>query len=380
MAELNEVKINERELNKIMEKLHMEEQTYHELLMRLSYAEKCSKETTHLESEQANLEKRIEMLKNQVPDFSEETYDKYRLLIRAEDQIKGIKKRLSKMIRYKDPSEIEFLKQKVNEYEKRLEQLKSYTTDSEIQSEKNHEIKNIETVEFIENKIKELEDKTETVKEELYKLESIKVQQGDNKIIQIVENAKISGVHAPLYKLGKVDEKYSTAIAAAIGGRMEHIVVDDSDVAVKVFEVIRSAKIGRIACIPLDKINKAPANPELPEDDGIIDFAINLINFDDIYLNAFYYALGETLVVRDDKVAKKLLHKYRMVTLDGTLYEKTGAIVGGGITLYNRFKFCTKKVCDEELFYLEHQLSELDYERNMLLRERNYVLARQNKK
>ena len=59
---------------------------------------------------------------------------------------------------------------------------------------------------------------------------------------------------------------------------------------------------------------------------GVIDFAINLIDFDDEYLNAFYYAVGETLVVEDRTIANKLIGKYRMVTLSGDLFEKSGSI------------------------------------------------------
>ena len=37
---------------------------------------------------------------------------------------------------------------------------------------------------------------------------------------------------------------------------------------------------------------------------GVIDFAINLIDFDDKYLKAFFFALGETLVVENMQAAK----------------------------------------------------------------------------
>ena len=52
---------------------------------------------------------------------------------------------------------------------------------------------------------------------------------------------------------------------------------------------------------------------------------------DDIYIDAFFYAVGETLIVEDSETAEKLMGKYRMVTLDGKLYEKSSAITGGYI-------------------------------------------------
>ena len=62
-----------------------------------------------------------------------------------------------------------------------------------------------------------------------------------------------------------------------------------------------------------------------------MDFAINLVDFDDIYIDAFFHAVGETLIVEDSDTAEKLIGKYRMVTLDGKLYEKSAAITGGYI-------------------------------------------------
>ena len=67
----------------------------------------------------------------------------------------------------------------------------------------------------------------------------------------------------------------------------------------------------------------------LPKEKGVVDFAINLIDFDDEYLHAFYFALGETVVVENETCAKKLAGKYRVVTLEGDITEKSGLITGG---------------------------------------------------
>ena len=185
----------------------------------------------------------------------------------------------------------------------------------------------------VTNELTDVEFDISAARKQLYKLEATKTaseMSSGNRAIQTVENAHLEGVHAPLYKLGNVDKEYSTALEVAVGGRMSHIVVDDPDTATSVFEIVRSAGAGRVTCIPLNKIAEAPSSLNLPREKGVIDYAINLIDFDDMYLDAFYYAVGGTLVVENDAVAKKLIRKYRMVTLDGTLYEKTGAMTGGG--------------------------------------------------
>ena len=50
---------------------------------------------------------------------------------------------------------------------------------------------------------------------------------------------------------------------------------------------------------------------------------------DDEYIDAFFYAVGDTIVVADIECAKKLIGKYRMVTLQGELLEKSGSMTGG---------------------------------------------------
>ena len=147
--------------------------------------------------------------------------------------------------------------------------------------------------------------------------------------ITTVMNANLEGVHAPLMQLGTVDEEYSTALDIAFGGRLAHIVVDDTHAAYVAMELLNSSRAGRATFIPLNKVKKAPGKLQLPKNRGVIDFAINLVDFDDMYLDAFFYAVGDTLVVEDAEAAEQLRGKYRMVTLDGKLYEKSSAITGG---------------------------------------------------
>ena len=215
--------------------------------------------------------------------------------------------------------------------------------------------------EKLSNELTDLEFDLSAARKALYKLEAnrdAREQSSGNRALQIIENAHLEGVHAPLYQLGNVDKEYATALEVAVGGRMAHIVVDKPDVATTVFEVVKSSGGGRITCIPLSKIKKAPSSLNLPREQGIIDYAINLIDFDDIYLDAFFYAVQDTIIVEDNRVAKKLQGKYRMVTLDGTLYEKTGAMTGGG-RLQTNLKFSVNDD-DSELEKYKKRLAEME--------------------
>jgi len=175
--------------------------------------------------------------------------------------------------------------------------------------------------------------------------------------IDTVINAKLKGVHAPLVKLGKVDKEYSTAMEIAIGGRMTHVVVDDEHVASVAIELLKSSNAGRATFIPLNKLKSAPTKLPLPKDKGVVDYAINLIDFEDKYLNAFFYAVGDTLVVEDLACARKLMGKYRVVTLDGEIIEKSGSMTGGSVRR-SGLKFSQNE--DEELEKFKARLKEME--------------------
>lgn len=221
------------------------------------------------------------------------------------------------------------------------------------------------------NEITDMDYDLQAARKKIYQLEAVKQANEDANLGRAVDTviaANISGVHAPLMKLGQVDEEYSTAMEIAVGGRMAHIVVDDEHVASTCIELLKSSNAGRATFVPLNKIVKCPRSLSLPKDKGVIDFAINLIDFDDEYLNAFYYAVGETLVVEDRSVANKLIGKYRMVTLSGDLFEKSGSITGGAVRKTG-LKFAQNS--DSEIDTLKSRLKDMESKYAALISKRS---------
>lgn len=191
--------------------------------------------------------------------------------------------------------------------------------------------------------------------------------------IDTIMNAKLRGVHAPLAQLGTVDKEYAVAMEVAFGGRMAHVVVDDEHVASVAIELLKSSNAGRATFIPLNKIKKAPSRLQLPKDKGVIDFAINLVDFDDEYIDAFFYAVGDTIVVEDIECAKKLIGKYRMVTLQGDLLEKSGSMTGG-TRLRTGLSFSQND--DDELNKFKDRLKELEQKLGSLENKKSSLEAK----
>ena len=296
----------------------------------------------------------------------------------------------TKLIQEKLPLEndLKILKDKLSQAKETVETLEKFKSEFNTEKDKRElEIKNleneIEDLKIVQTKLmndaqtnkSDLEDINFQIDALLRKITTLKTQkevqrENSNYAVDYVIKSDIKGVHAPLVKLGKVDKEYALALETAIGGRMEHIVVENEYVASSAIEILKSSGAGRATFIPLNKIRKAPTSLNLPKDNGVIDFAINLIDFNDIYLDAFFYAVGETLVVEDESVARKLMGKYRMVTLTGEIYEKTGSITGGKARRSGP-KFSQND--DDELEKLKLKHKELENTYNNAIKEKSDI-------
>lgn len=201
----------------------------------------------------------------------------------------------------------------------------------------------INAIKAIKKELSELEVKRQKEYRRLMQFEANKKAAEDanfGRAVDAVLNAGIPGIHKTLAQLGKVEKEFTIALETAMGGRMKSIIVDNEHVGAEAIEYLKQSRSGRATFLPLNKIKYYVPSCKLPNIDGVIDFAVNLIEFDNLYKNAFYYALGETLVVEDIESAKPLMGEFRMVTLDGALIEKSGAMTGGSNSR-NNLKFAS---------------------------------------
>ncbi|HIH69301.1 chromosome segregation protein SMC [Methermicoccus shengliensis] len=150
-------------------------------------------------------------------------------------------------------------------------------------------------------------------------------------LLKARDRGELQGIYGTIAQLGEVDQRYALALEIAAGGRLQSIVVDSDADAAECIEYLKSKKLGRATFLPLNKMERARAL-RAEGKDGIVDFAINLVRFEPKFAPAFWYVFRDTLVVEDLDTARKLMGAHRMVTLDGELVEKSGAMTGGHIT------------------------------------------------
>jgi chromosome segregation protein len=176
----------------------------------------------------------------------------------------------------------------------------------------------------------EIEDELNAAQQEYAELEA-KAGQSEGsygRAVTTILNGGIDGVHGTVAQLGSVSNQYATACETAAGGRLANVVTDDDQVGQRCIEYLKSRNAGRATFLPITKMHQRSL-PSLPSHDGVVDFAYNLVDFDSEYAGVFSYVLGDTLVVEDIETARELMGEFRIVTLEGDLVEKSGAMTGG---------------------------------------------------
>src|SRR3989344_7291566 len=162
------------------------------------------------------------------------------------------------------------------------------------------------------------------------------------KILEI----KDKEVYGTLAALGTISTKFSIAMEVAAGARMKSVIVNSDLTAEKYIKKLKEERLGVVTFLPLNKI-KSRKQDSVSKIKGVYGFADELVKFDSKFNNVFSYVFGSTLVVEDIETARRIgIGKIRMVTVDGTLLESSGAIVGG----YRRpsgLGFSQKEVDDE---------------------------------
>ena len=150
------------------------------------------------------------------------------------------------------------------------------------------------------------------------------------------------GVKGKIMDLCKpTQRKFAVSVGICLGKNLEAIVVDTEKTGLDCIEYMRSQRCGTATFIPLDTITVS--HQEKYRGIRGARMALDVLQFDSAYERAVKYCVGNTLVADDSDIAKQisreLEQKVKVVTLDGTIYHKTGNITGGsGEEVQNRWE------------------------------------------
>ncbi|KAK1818107.1 Structural maintenance of chromosomes protein 4 [Friedmanniomyces endolithicus] len=198
-----------------------------------------------------------------------------------------------------------------------------------------------------ENKTAELEDLKKQRKVAEKEIQSVQKQleqlaakdlsatqsQGNvlSSLTRLKDSGRIDGFHGRLGNLGTIEQKYDVAISTACPS-LDNLVVDKVEVGQQCIDYLRKNNIGRANLILLDRLPQRDLLPiATPEN---VPRLFDLVKSKhDRFQPAFYSVLQNTLVAKDLEQANRIAYgakRWRVVTLDGQLIDKSGTMSGGG--------------------------------------------------
>ncbi len=158
-------------------------------------------------------------------------------------------------------------------------------------------------------------------------------------ILTAYDNGKLKSakVYGALSSLLDVPTEYVTAIEALLGNALQNVVVEDEQDAKTAIGYLKENNLGRVTFMPVSSINgrELENKKEVSTQKGYIGIASELVKNNSRYDGVIKSLLGRSVVVEtiDDAIliSKHFGYKFRIVTLEGELFNAGGSITGGSM-------------------------------------------------
>lgn len=177
-----------------------------------------------------------------------------------------------------------------------------------------------------------LEREVRSLEETLDEMARILPEQGrPPEAVAAILDLRWDGVIGTLGELVQPRPGMEVALSTTLGLHVHDLVVESRDLALRCVRYLKEKGIGRARFLPLDSLllpkpsNAARAALRLP---GVQGYLADLVDCPPEVRPALLYVLGDTLVA-ESLEAVRTVEGVRVVTLDGDLLERGGAIVGG---------------------------------------------------
>lgn len=351
------IKLAEKTIERLManrnENLEAVQRVYMDSRRAEAKVEECAGQIRNLSIDRANLAMELSGQREQMKAIEERIAGESKEVEGLKDQLfarlqdlESKKELRAKILREQDifieksrmrTSERERLEARIRQIDEELankqEQVTEYSScmaDCEAQKrEVEREISDVESTLFARRSaLDRLQKEIRENEQELMRFEAQQQAQGDagGRAMEFVLG--MDGAHGTVAQLGRAPPEYATALDIAAMGRLRWVIVDNDGIASDAIRYLRENRLGRVTFLPLNKL-RVPILSPLEADPGIIGYAVDLLEFDPAFERAFRVVFGATVVVDTLERARRLMGRYRMVTLDGDFVEKSGAMTGG---------------------------------------------------
>ena len=148
---------------------------------------------------------------------------------------------------------------------------------------------------------------------------------------------KLQGIEGAVAELITVPKEYETALETALGGALQHIVVDTEQNARSAITYLKQNSFGRATFLPLSVIKGRTLTSaqlsSIQNHPSLVGSAVDLVTFEAKYSEIISSLLGNVVITKDlkgaNELAKILQYRCRLVTLDGDIVNPGGSMTGG---------------------------------------------------
>ncbi|MFJ7728996.1 chromosome segregation protein SMC [Neobacillus sp. NPDC097160] len=162
--------------------------------------------------------------------------------------------------------------------------------------------------------------------------------QGVKEVLKARGNS-LKGIEGAVAELVTVPKEYEIAFETALGGALQHIVVDTEQNARAAIQYLKQHSFGRATFLPLSVMKGRPLSSAqlsaIQNHPSLIGSAVSLVKFDQKYAEVMSNLLGNVVISKDLKGANELAsilqYRSRLVTLDGDIVNPGGSMTGGAI-------------------------------------------------
>ena len=149
----------------------------------------------------------------------------------------------------------------------------------------------------------------------------------------------LDGIHGAVAELMNVPKEYNVSIEIALGGSMQHLVVETEQHARQAISYLKKNGYGRATFLPMSIIKGKRLSDSqarsIQEHPSFIGVAADLISFDEKYHEIMGSLLGNVVITKDlkgaNEMARTLQYRSRFVTLEGEIVNPGGSMTGGAV-------------------------------------------------
>lgn len=298
----------------------------------------------------------------------------------AEQQTEGLSKRLDRLgdEHRKWKEQQQSITERKKDLEERLEAVVGQIADVRnrylelSQSLKSKQILSEETQSTVrkwEQKLDAMTSRRDTMREMANDYDGF--MHGVKEVLKAKDRGDLRGIKGAVAELVKVPVTVEVAMETALGGALQHVVVDSEANGREAIAFLKRRQLGRATFLPLDVI-RGRSIPEgekraIEGMEGFIGIGVDLVHFDETYRQIVGSLLGNVIIASQldiaNRIAAKVQYRYRVVTLEGDVVNPGGSMTGGSQQ---------KKATN--LLSRQRQIEEMDKE--IMDSERQLVLLR----